>query len=150
MHFAGCSDACFEDPMAQLVIERISNITGIPAVNQEDMQLLRYEAGQFYNTHNDYVEYQVYRPCGVRILTFYMYLSDVEEGGGTSFPNMDITVTPKKGRAILWPSVLDEDPNAIDERTDHRALPVIAGLKYGANTWIHQRDYRAAQDNDCD
>jgi prolyl 4-hydroxylase len=132
--------------MAKEVMERIANITGIPDINQEYMQLLRYEVGQFYNQHNDYIEY----PPGVRILTFYMYLSDVEEGGGTNFPNLDITVTPKKGRAILWPSVLDEDPNSIDERTDHRALPVLAGLKYGANTWIHQRDYRTANEKACD
>lgn len=32
----------------------------------------------------DYIPYQVDRPTGVRILTFYMYLNDVEEGGGRS------------------------------------------------------------------
>jgi len=41
------------------------------------------------------------------------------------------TVMPKRGRALLWPSVLDEDPNTQDERTDHQALPVEKGIKYG-------------------
>jgi hypothetical protein len=34
-----------------------------------------------------------------------MYLSDVDAGGGTDFPRLGITVMPKKGRALLWPSV---------------------------------------------
>jgi prolyl 4-hydroxylase len=35
---------------------------------------------------------------------------------------------------------LDEDPHEYDDRTYHQALPVIEGLKYGANAWFHQRD----------
>jgi prolyl 4-hydroxylase len=78
----------------------------------------------------------------VRILhvTGFLYLSDVEEGGGTNFPSLDLTVEPKRGRALLWQSVLDEDPHDFDPRTYHQALPVIHGIKYGANAWFHQRD----------
>jgi hypothetical protein len=36
-------------------------------------------------------------PAGPRILTFFLYLSDVEEGGETSFPYLDIAIKPKKG-----------------------------------------------------
>ncbi len=32
---------------------RIENITGIPETNSENLQLLRYEESQFYQTHND-------------------------------------------------------------------------------------------------
>jgi prolyl 4-hydroxylase len=146
---AGCVDQCYDDPLAQQVMQRISNITGIDETNSENLQLLRYEKGQYYQTHNDYIPYQRDRPCGVRVLTFYLYLSDVGEGGGTSFPHLNITVTPKKGRAVLWPSVLDSDPNRKDSRTDHRALPVVAGVKYGANAWIHQRDFKTPNRNSC-
>ena len=76
-----------------------------------------------------------------RILTFFLYLSDVEEGGETSFPLLGLSVKPKMGRALLWPSVLDEDPGAIDPRTSHEARPVIRGRKYAANSWIHSHDY---------
>ena len=41
-------------------------------------------------------------PCGPRIATFFFYLSDVEEAGGTHFPDIDLLVTPVKGRAVLW------------------------------------------------
>jgi hypothetical protein len=41
------------------------------------------------------------------------------------------TVLPKQGRALLWPSVKNDLPNLKDHRTDHQALPVEAGIKYG-------------------
>ena len=61
----------------------------------------------------------------------FLYLNDVEEGGGTRFPLLDITVQPKMGSAILWPSVLDDPPEKKDFRTDHEALEVTKGIKYG-------------------
>jgi prolyl 4-hydroxylase len=66
-----------------------------------------------------------------------MYLSDVDAGGGTDFPDLGITVMPKKGRALLWPSVYDAQPMKDDARTRHQALPVEAGTKFAANGWIH-------------
>ena len=76
-------------------MQRIENITGVPEVNSENLQLLRYEKNQFYQTHSDFIPYQIDRPTGVRVLTFYIYLNDVEEGGGTNFPELNLTVTPK-------------------------------------------------------
>ena len=79
--------------------------------------------------------------CGPRILTFFLYLSDVEEGGETSFPNLGLSIKPKKGRALLWPSVLDGNMEHRDENTYHEAKPVIKGRKFAANSWIHLYDY---------
>ena len=111
----------------------------------------QYAKGQFYRTHHDYIDYQLERPCGVRMLTFFLYLNDDGlEGGGTNFPDLDITVMPKKGRALLWPSVLNESANEIDERTLHQALPVEAGTKFAANAWMHQGDYKDAHERNCD
>jgi prolyl 4-hydroxylase len=126
------------------VIDRITDLTNIPEVNSEWLQMLRYEEGEYYRSHHDYIEHQIDRQEGVRILTVYLYLNDLdeEEGGGTQFTNLGgLTVQPKHGRALLWPSVLDEDPHMKDRRTMHQALPVTKGsgaVKYGANAWIHQ------------
>ena len=146
---AWCLEECYIDPIAREVMDRIVKVTGIPETNSENLQLLRYKTGEFYQTHNDFIPYQRDRQSGVRILTFYMYLSEVEEGGGTDFPKLGKTVTPKRGRAVLWPSVLDSDPNAVDVRTNHQALPVIKGVKYGANAWIHQRDFKGPNSHAC-
>jgi hypothetical protein len=93
-----------------------------------------------YEIHHDYIELEIERQQGVRILTVYLYLNDVEAGGGTNFPRLNLTVMPKRGRALFWPSVTDPNPSAKDRRTDHQALPVDKGIKYGANFWYHLRD----------
>jgi prolyl 4-hydroxylase len=146
---AWCFFECAEDPTVQRVMNRIAAITGIAETNYEHVQILKYEKGQFYRTHNDYIGDQKTRQPGVRILTFYFYLSDVDEGGGTNFPNLNLTVAPKKGRAVLWPSVLNDDPNSEDTRTNHEALAVVRGVKYGFNSWIHQRDFKGAVERGC-
>ena len=66
--------------------------------------MLKYETGQKYNVHHDYGKEDVGLACGPRILTFFLYLSDVEEGGETAFPSLGIAVKPKKGKALLWVS----------------------------------------------
>jgi prolyl 4-hydroxylase len=104
--------------------------------------LVQYEPGEYYKTHTDYNPGHVPLQTGVRTLTFFLYLNTVERGGGTNFPQLNLTVTPVQGKAVLWPSVLNEDPNALDNRTLHQSLTVEQGTKYGANVWIHQRTYR--------
>ena len=122
---------CEQDPVIGPVVHRIAKLTNTKVENSEHLQLLNYEPGQYYEQHHDYIEYQQELPCGVRMLTLFLYLNDVEEGGGTRFPLLDITVQPKKGSAVLWPSVLDSAPESKDARTDHEALPVLKGVKYG-------------------
>ena len=46
-------------------------------------------------------------------------------------------VKPKKGKALLWPSTLSENPEQQDIRTMHEARPVVKGIKFAANSWIH-------------
>ena len=74
-------------------------------------------------------------------MTFFLYLSDVEEGGETYFNKLDLAVKPKKGRALVWPSVKDDEPDFWDDRMYHEAKDVIKGKKYAANHWIHLNDY---------
>lgn len=78
-----------------------------------------------------------------------MYLSDVDAGGGTDFPDLGITVMPKKGRALLWPSVYNSAPLKDDNRLRHQALPVEEGTKFAANGWLHLYDYQTPQKNGC-
>lgn len=146
---AWCDDACCEDPVARKVMDRLSELTMISEKNSEFLQLLRYEPGQFYEDHHDYIEHNLGRQQGVRILTSYLYLNDVEAGGGTKFTGLNITVMPKRGRALFWPSVWDDEPNEKDGRTNHQALPVEAGIKYGANGWFHQYDFKTAYEDGC-
>ena len=148
---AWCSgkSGCREDSIVQRILLRLNSLTGIPTQNYEDLQMLKYEGGQFYRTHHDYIPHHKDRHSGPRILTFFLYLSDVEEAGGTGFRDLNITVTPKKGRALLWPSVLNFDPMEKDGRTMHEAITVEKGTKFAANAWIHMFDFVEAHKKGC-
>jgi prolyl 4-hydroxylase len=148
---AWCSDlaGCRKEELAQRLHNRMAKVMGIPADNSEDFQILKYEKDQFYRRHHDYIPHQKDRNCGPRILTFFLYLSNVTAGGGTNFPLLDITVMPQQGRALLWPSVLNSEPMIMDKRTSHQALDVEDGTKFAANGWIHMFDYVTPQKKGC-
>ena len=130
------------DALVQSVMGRVSDVTRTPQTNGEFAQLVYYHACPaegdascaFYRRHSDYIEADLHHVQGVRIYTLFMYLNDVEEGGGTRFtdlPGGPLTFQPQRGKAILWPSVLAEAPDQIDPRTHHEALPVTKGEKFG-------------------
>ncbi|EED87314.1 predicted protein [Thalassiosira pseudonana CCMP1335] len=149
-HNTWCQEpSCYDDPLVAPIIERIAMLTKSSANHSEHLQLLQYTEGQFYKQHNDYIPQQRDMACGPRIMTLFLYLNDVEEGGGTRFPLLDLTVQPKRGNAILWASVRDDDPEEKDIRTDHEALPVAKGMKYGANAWIHSEDFKTPLAANC-
>lgn len=62
-----------------------------------------------------------------------MYLKDVAEGGETVFPQLGLSVTPKKGLALVWNSMSKDgkcDPTSI-----HNAAEVVEGQKYILQRW---------------
>ena len=125
-------------------------MTGIPYDNYECFQLLKYTVGQFYLAHDDHIEYHTEQSHGPRLLTFFIYFNEVEEGGGTRFPKLDnLTVYPKKGRVLIWPSITDDGSWETEYRTTHEAMRVEAGEKYAANAWIHMRDFQTPFQNGC-
>ena len=67
----------------QSVLRKIEEVTRVPTGHYESFQVLKYGLGQRYTTHHDYGREDVKLACGPRILTFFLYLSDVEEGGET-------------------------------------------------------------------
>ena len=88
-----CQDSCARDPTVQRVVARVSEVTRTPEANAEFAQLVYYRACPqeghadcaFYKRHSDYIEGDRHRVQGVRIYTLFMYLNDVDEGGGTVF-----------------------------------------------------------------
>ncbi|GMH59472.1 hypothetical protein TL16_g02834 [Triparma laevis f. inornata] len=150
---AWCNKTCEEDPVINRIHEKIAEVTGVPFNNSEHLQILQYFPGQEYKKHHDFIQGDSdKKACGPRVLTLLLYLNDVEEGGGTSFPDLlggGIVVTPKKGKALMWPSVLDGDPTRRDARTMHQANPVVKGVKYAANSWLHLYDFKTPNAAGC-
>lgn len=144
-----CRKECEEHPDVQTLTEKIEEVTNVPSSHYESFQVLRYDVGQFYRAHHDYGGEDRGLACGPRILTFFLYLSDVDGGGETSFPKLNIDVKPKKGKALLWPSTVSHSPSSVDSRTLHEAKIVTAGVKYAANSWIHLYDFEIPNLHGC-
>jgi len=87
-------------------------------------QMQRTDPGGFYKPHYDG------NGSGVlfkRQLAVLWYLSDDHEGGHTLFPRFDVDITPKTGKALLFPPFWTHI---------HEGQMVTKGSKYIATTWI--------------
>ena len=144
-------------------------MTGIPAINGEDVQVLRYEFMQRYREHYDYFD-KSYLTAGdgmQRIGTILLYLSDVEKGGETHFPRGVVAkefqeahkndgeklsstcgppdhlayVKAKKRDALFFYS-MDVPFLKEDPMSLHEGCPVTKGTKWSATIWMHQGPFR--------
>ena len=146
---AWCGDTCQSKNSTQILLNSMQEITGIPKTYYENLQMLIYNKTGYYHYHHDFIESQADGIAGGRILTFFVYLNNVNIGGETKFPQLKLKVKPKKGAAILWPNVMNNDMKIKNDKTHHTALPVIDGVKYGVNAWIHLHDWEHASNIDC-
>jgi hypothetical protein len=62
-----------------------------------------------------------------RVLSWILYLNDVEEGGETEFLYQSLRFKPKTGTFILFPAHFTHT---------HRGNPPLSGVKYIATGWI--------------
>jgi len=85
---------------------RVSQLTRVPPDHNEAAQLLRYDGGEYYHAHLDWIELEMYEGqrhiwerhhmgWQERIGNVFWFLNDVEEGGETIFP--------KHGQVICEP-----------------------------------------------
>jgi len=124
--------------------KRISELVQIPVTHAEAYQVLHYVDNQEYQAHLDtfdpnnkeYVHYL--KNGGQRIITALAYLSNVEKGGETSFPNIDKTVIPEQGKIVVFHDCYKgtdtPHPNSL-----HGALPVLEGEKWAFNLWFRKK-----------
>ena len=105
---------------------------------------LLQNAGAEYKPHYDSFDYDAeegkknWEPGGQRMLTALAYLNDVEEGGGTGFPNLGVEIEAKKGDVLVFHNT-PPDSNKIHPKSLHAGLPVIAGEKWAINLWFRER-----------
>jgi hypothetical protein len=67
------------------------------------------------------------RESSTRLLTWILYLNDVEEGGETEFLYYPKRIKPKTGTFILWPAGFTHT---------HRGNPPLSNTKYIITGWI--------------
>lgn len=129
-----------ENEIIARVEKRVSSIMNIPVEHGEGLQILRYTPGQEYKAHHDFFSSTSKVASNNRISTLVMYLNDVEQGGETFFPQLNLSVTPKKGMAVYF-EYFYNDQN-LNDLTLHGGAPVITGEKWVATQWMRKQRIR--------
>ncbi len=119
------------------VEKRVSAIMGIPIEHGEGLHILNYKPGQEYKEHFDYFAPTSKAARNNRISTLVLYLNDVEEGGTTFFPKLNLAVSPQKGMAVYF-EYFYNDP-IVNELTLHAGAPVVKGEKWIATQWMRRQ-----------
>ena len=133
---------CYKAPIVHSLMDRIGRITRTPEANAEFLQLLRYDVGEQYRIHHDFIGGGDVGGAGGRVYSLVLFLSDTEEGGELHFADVNITIKPRIGSAVLWPTLMSEDLSLPEMMTHHASLPVTRGQKLAAVTWVRQHDWR--------
>ena len=132
------------DPIAKKISDQMSTLIGIPLCNAEALQVVYYDKEQKYDSHYDgYIKnsnaknMRCLRMGGQRVVTCLLYLNDVEEGGATRFSNLNINVSPAKGKVLVFHNCYN-DTTKLHPNSLHAGCPVIAGEKYAINIWFRE------------
>ena len=135
-----------DDPEIQQIYNLISEMYQIPIENGEDLQVVRYKPGQYYNEHHDACCdggtscSDFLKKGGNRVLTVLIYLNDQFSDGETNFPNLNWKGRVAPGDAILFHTLASNNqchPHAL-----HAGMPVTSGEKWVCNLWFRERMIR--------
>ena len=97
----------------------------------EPVQFLGYPVGGHYKAHNDgesfNYETRQWEKCMDRDVSFLFYLNDQYGGGELEFCDLGLTIKPKRGMMIAFPSYKD---------FPHKVHPVTWGHRYTLVSWV--------------
>jgi prolyl 4-hydroxylase len=129
-----------ENELVQRIEARIARLVNWPEENGEGLQILHYRPGAEYKPHYDYFDPAepgtptILQRGGQRVATLVMYLGEPEKGGGTTFPDVNLEVAPKRGHGVFF----SYDRPHPATRTLHGGAPVLAGEKWIATKWLRE------------
>ena len=129
-----------ENALVAALEARIAKLLQWPASHGENLQILRYPPGAQYLPHYDYFDpakpgtAELLKRGGQRVATLIVYLQEPSGGGATIFPDIGLSVVPKRGNAVFF-SYAAPDASTL---TLHGGEPVVAGEKWIATKWLRQ------------
>ena len=133
-----------ENPLVARVEARIATLLGWPIENGEGLQILRYPPGAQYRPHYDYFDPgepgtpAILKRGGQRVATLIIYLFEPEGGGATVFPDIALSVAPRRGNAVFF-SYSQPHPASLSL---HGGDPVTKGEKWIATKWLREREFQ--------
>ncbi|WP_242221407.1 2OG-Fe(II) oxygenase [Bacillus cereus group sp. BfR-BA-01380] len=126
-----------ESEVTTRIERRIASIMNVPTKHGEGLQILKYTVGQEYKAHYDFFAENSAAANNNRMSTLVIYLNDVEEGGETFFPKLNLSVSPKKGMAVYFEYFYQDA--SLNKLTLHGSAPVTKGEKWIATQWMRRR-----------
>jgi hypothetical protein len=94
--------------------------TGLDEDHAFHIQLLEYSQDELYEAHTDCSNGQTNDRAGTSLI----YLTDPEGGGETSFPELGISIKPKKGMGLFFGSL--DTRGRTGNQGQKAALPFVA------------------------
>jgi len=137
-----------KNPNVLTIKQRIADFLKVDINKGQQLEGQLYEPGQFFKPHCDWFEGESYinhaLSSGNRTHTFMIYLNEPEEGGETNFPELNQSIKPKKGMALVWEN-LNEDGSG---NTDfiHEGSEVKKGKKYIITSWWRENIHNEYED----
>ena len=137
--FSASIDWLTEDPAINLIIKKCTNQFNVSASQSEVMHVLHYSVGEEYKPHYDFFGgidgINNFSSNHQRIKTICLYLNNVAKGGETSFPRLNKSVIPEKGKVVFFENIDLQTDNPYLESL-HAGQPVLSGEKWLATLWI--------------
>ena len=127
-----------DDPELFQIFKKISLLLKRPGRNFDPFfQVIHYNPGEEYKLHTDPSPDRMKTENIIhRKFTVLAYLNNVDGGGETDFPNLNLKIAPKQGRIVYFENYNNKE---ICQDSSHRSLPVEKGEKWAFNLWYHIR-----------
>jgi prolyl 4-hydroxylase len=123
-----------------LIRHRIANTLAVAQENFERTSIFRYEVGQTFADHADYISTDFsaeIRQRGQRPHTFLVYLNESFGGGATNFLSIGKKIRGDVGDALFWRNV--DEAGAPDLLTQHAGDPPTSGEKWLLSQFIRDK-----------
>ena len=121
----------FEQAVAGCFVNHVVPRYNCEFKSYEPVQFLGYPVGGHYKGHNDGEHFNVETGKWERLMdrdvSFLFYLNDQYGGGELEFYDLGLTIKPKKGMMIAFPSYHD---------FAHKVHPVTWGHRYSLVSWV--------------
>jgi prolyl 4-hydroxylase len=136
------------DRKIRAVAKRLSKLVKVPVGHAESFQMISYARGEEYKPHLDAFDPDTpigqssFSRGGQRIITCLFYLNDVEQGGGTKFPELGVEIEARRGRLVIFHNVKSGSLTERDPRLLHCGMPVLAGEKWACSFWFHSEPWK--------
>ena len=154
---------CSQNETYKTIMDRISTLMDVDANHLEPIEIIQFNQ---HNTNaqlkHNYEIRSLWMPAGPRLISIFIFLSDVsstdeQQGiGGIGFPYLDwLSIKPRKGMAVIWPNVRNDDlwrPDPLTKFEYHSILEsaeVGTSVHFGAMSHVRLYNYTDAYLRGC-